>query len=213
MTKPLTMTKIMIFFSVLAFILAVVFWLDGGESAIEPAMKIIALPAIYIVSRFVVIPLIIRIEKTSKPEHAKAGIMILDVAILITTLYAIADMTSIYMAKEGWIAASLSDETHERFNGIYMGIIFIVMGNYMPKIIAPLTENGCNPARHQAFQRQVGWLFVLTGILYVVVWLALTPELANIIATSALGLCFLLVIPRSVYYMIKSARSKKPVDT
>jgi hypothetical protein len=60
-----------------------------------------------------------------------------------------------------------------------LGAFFVVTGNAMPKTLTPLSALQCDAARVQAFQRFAGWTWVLTGLAFAIVWLALPVDLAK----------------------------------
>jgi len=61
----------------------------------------------------------------------------------------------------------------ERGIGIVLGLVVILYGNEIPKILVPMDKAG-DPARKQALQRFAGWVMVLGGIGYALAF-ALVP--------------------------------------
>jgi len=67
-----------------------------------------------------------------------------------------------------------------RYFGIFMGLLMLVSGNALPKLVYPETA-GARAAR------VAGWLLVLGGLAVVALWIWM-PEASRILATSATGL-------------------------
>ena len=64
---------------------------------------------------------------------------------------------------------TISDEWSIRFGMLSSALVLIVVGNGLPKKIEP----GCSRTRGLAIQRLLGWIFVITGLIAAVVWLAM----------------------------------------
>jgi len=60
-----------------------------------------------------------------------------------------------------------------------LGIFFVFTGNAIPKTLRPLAGLPEDAARVQAFQRFVGWTWVLTGLAFAIAWLVLPIKLAE----------------------------------
>lgn len=76
----------------------------------------------------------------------------------------------------------------QRATMILVGAYFVVTGNTMPKMLVPLSSLQCDGSRAQAFQRTAGWIWVLSGLVFVVSWLALPIALARPVSlTTMLG--------------------------
>jgi hypothetical protein len=61
---------------------------------------------------------------------------------------------------------------------VFTGAFFVFSGNAMPKRLAPLSGQ-CDGARTQAFQRFVGWTWVLMGGAFSLAWLVLPVDVAK----------------------------------
>jgi hypothetical protein len=76
-----------------------------------------------------------------------------------------------------------------RSTGVLIGAFLAMLGNVMPKRL-PRLSSMCDGARQQAFQRLVGWTWVLCGIGSVIAWLALSIDAAEtagmVLAVSAM---------------------------
>ena len=83
-----------------------------------------------------------------------------------------------------------------RFTMASFGILLVVVGNAMPKTLQPLARMTCDVAAVQAFQRFAGWTWVLTGLGYTFVWLALPLTIAKPISLAVLLTGMLMVVAR-----------------
>jgi hypothetical protein len=76
-----------------------------------------------------------------------------------------------------------------RATNVFVGVLLVVMGNDIPKQLAPLTA--CND---QPQQRLAGWAWVLTGFGYAVAWIALPVEVADPVTTALVVSCMLVTV-------------------
>ncbi|MEZ5920864.1 MAG: hypothetical protein R3C60_05875 [Parvularculaceae bacterium] len=76
------------------------------------------------------------------------------------------------LARIGEASGALTNEWSARIAGAAIGVTLAITGNAVPKLVRPLSEQICNPARRQDAERFVGWIFVLGGALYALQWLA-----------------------------------------
>jgi len=60
-----------------------------------------------------------------------------------------------------------------------VGGFLVFTGNAIPKTLIPLAALQCDASRAQAFQRLVGWTWVLTGLALALSWLVLPVTLAE----------------------------------
>ena len=70
-----------------------------------------------------------------------------------------------------------------RSTGVLIGAFLVMLGNVMPKNLPPLSSMRCDGARQQAFQRLVGWTWVLCGLASTIAWLALSIDSAETATT------------------------------
>ncbi len=96
----------------------------------------------------------------------------------------------------------------ERFWGIGMGALVVISGNILPKILSPLVEQHCSPAKTQSLQRFAGWSFVLAGIAYAIVWIVLPVAQAGSVATLILFTSVVLVVLRCGWVFATSRRER-----
>lgn len=75
-------------------------------------------------------------------------------------------------------------------------------------MLVPLSASACDVARMQAFQRLAGWTWVLTGLAYSVLWLALPVGVAKPASTLALGVGMLIVAVPTVSFSWRRASSR-----
>ena len=75
----------------------------------------------------------------------------------------------------------------KRAVAMIFGVILIVTGNLLPKLVLPLSAQRRDPVRAKAAERIAGWILVLAGILYITVWF-LTPPADAMLISSAIGL-------------------------
>jgi hypothetical protein len=66
-----------------------------------------------------------------------------------------------------------------RSTGVLIGAFLVMLGNVMPKNLPPLSSMDCDGARQQAFQRLVGWTWVLCGLASTIAWVALSIDSAE----------------------------------
>jgi hypothetical protein len=98
------------------------------------------------------------------------------------------------LAENMW---GLSDAAQDRMTGVAMGLVLVVMGNYLPKRLQPLSQEQCDPAKVQASHRFAGWSLVLGGLLYVFAWLILPLSYAGYAAVAAGAGSVIIVLLRS----------------
>ena len=94
----------------------------------------------------------------------------------------------------------------KRFVGVMLGVVLILMGNVMPKKLAPLDIQRGRAAKTQATQRFVGWLFVVAGLLYAAVWMMVDLEKTAMATMLTFPVaCLLIVVARMVYVRATAA--------
>lgn len=98
-------------------------------------------------------------------------------------------------------------EFFDRGLGVLSGLVLLLLGNMMPKVLAPLTANRCAPAQVIAIQRFSGWIFVLDGIVCIFASLALPLDLGQDVSMIATIVTLLLVAVRYAWAFAAPARS------
>ncbi len=86
----------------------------------------------------------------------------------------------------GLIDRSLADVVATRWTNVFAGGYFVLRGNALPKVLMPLPDLGPGAEAMQALQRRTGWIFVLAGLAYIVLWLVLPLHLAEPIGVAVI---------------------------
>jgi hypothetical protein len=81
---------------------------------------------------------------------------------------------------------TIPDNWSTRFGMIASALVLIVIGNGLPKKI----ESGCTRTRSLAVQRLLGWTFVVTGMVALVIWLATPMAYARAAGLSLYAIAF-----------------------
>tara|TARA_R110000782_G_scaffold19028_5_gene51622 strand:+ start:1556 stop:2158 length:603 start_codon:yes stop_codon:yes gene_type:complete len=84
----------------------------------------------------------------------------------------------------------------QRGLGVGTGLILMLTGNAMPKILGHRGGGDCAPARAEALKRFAGWALVIAGIVYVAAWVALPIRPAAGVSTVATVLALVLILAR-----------------
>jgi hypothetical protein len=97
-------------------------------------------------------------------------------AIILASLLLLGS-TSVRFAKE---LELFDGDLAKRIVGVNIGLMLMILGNYMPKKMFGTTES-CSNSREcsSSIQRFMGWTFVLGGILYALAWLTLDLDQAG----------------------------------
>jgi hypothetical protein len=85
-----------------------------------------------------------------------------------------------------------------RVGMVTIGLLLAFIGNSIPKTLAPLSEVRCDPSKHQAFQRWSGWVWLIAGLGYAVVWLVAPLDVAAPLSMLVVGVAMALVLARLV---------------
>jgi hypothetical protein len=103
------------------------------------------------------------------------------------------------LAKVATALGAIPDaDVSRRVTMAILGIFFVFMGNAFPKMLTPLSQLTCDPAKVQAFQRFTGWTWVLTGFPFAFVWIVLPLDVAKPLSMLILLSGMLLVALRVV---------------
>jgi hypothetical protein len=108
----------------------------------------------------------------------------------------------------GSISATLAKELQifdsdfvKRIVGVNIGLMLIVLGNYMPKKVFGTTEScSRNNGKSNSIQRFMGWTFVLGGLLYSLAWLTLDLDQAGFAIMFAFPVAIAITIAARVAY-------------
>jgi hypothetical protein len=90
--------------------------------------------------------------------------------------------------------------------GLVIGGMFVVIGNFMPKM-RPLATAGLDPARIRGAERFAGWLMVLAGVACGALFV-LTPLEQARRASSIVGICAIVPIASHWAWLAKNGRIK-----
>ncbi len=91
---------------------------------------------------------------------------------------------------------------------VVAGVFLVVTGNAIPKSLTPLSIQRSDPARVQAFQRFAGWTWVLIGLAFALVWVALPVKVAHSVSYPLL-LGGILVIRVQTFRLCRMPRTEK----
>ncbi len=106
--------------------------------------------------------------------------------------------------------ALLGESATERGMGIVMGGLLVLVGNVMPKMLKPLAEMRCDPAKLQSLQRSAGWIFVLAGLGYALSYVLLPVDRAALVSSLFAVAAIALVAPRLVWLYLRRRTPPKP---
>ncbi len=101
-------------------------------------------------------------------------------------------------AEAAGLLGSAGGDVVRRAYGVGVGLVLVIIGNFMPKRLEPMLEKRHSPAAIQSLQRFSGWTFVVAGIGYAGAWLTLPIGPANIVSTIICAGAVVLVIGRWV---------------
>jgi hypothetical protein len=89
-------------------------------------------------------------------------------------------------------------ERPQRLAMAVVGAFFVFTGNALPKTLMPLSARQCGEATSQALQRFMGWTWVLMGLAFSAVWLALPIDAAKPVSIAAIAAGAIAVATRVV---------------
>ena len=92
----------------------------------------------------------------------------------------------------------LGEEASQRTIQVAIGLLLVFVANRAPKTLEPLRDR-CDPGAVQSLQRFSGWMLVVGGLGYAVVWLVAPIDHARISAIAILATCVLIVLARVVW--------------
>jgi len=72
-----------------------------------------------------------------------------------------------------------SEDLSHRVSMVILGLLVAFGGNGIPKMLTPLEQLRCDPARVQALQRRAGWTFVFSGLAFSAAWIVLPIAVAD----------------------------------
>jgi hypothetical protein len=126
----------------------------------------------------------------------------LPVSSMLGFLGLVAVMSAIAIGKE---TGAIENDIAKRGVGIILGLILIAAGNLLPKFRL-FDAPGRDPAQTLAAERFAGWVFVITGTAYVIIW-ALAPMSSVRLVSSIVGLTSFALV---AFDLIRRAIATKP---
>ncbi|MFG0298050.1 MAG: hypothetical protein ACF8K1_00395 [Phycisphaerales bacterium JB047] len=183
--------------------MAIVLWPDNSERSLALLITVAAFAAVWLLSR-----LLAKRKgcdwSTSKARREIVGSIIMASLILLGASIAIALRD----------AGAIEGDLLKRFVGVVIGAVLVVMGNAMPKKLAPTDCNGCrttNHARAQKLQRFMGWTFVLAGLIYMGIWITIDLDMTGTAVLFAFPAAIAIIILARLA-TLRNARSKERLD-
>lgn len=115
-------------------------------------------------------------------------------------LFAAAILAASYSLKAAAAAGIIGDnDLAKRLTMVIVGAWFVVTGNALPKTLTPLSVMQCDGARAQALHRFLGWTWVLTGLTFAGVWLALPIDTAESVSMAVIATSIVTVLARLMW--------------
>lgn len=183
--------------------MAIVLWPENSSRSLALLITVAAFAGVWLCSR-----LLAKRKgcdwSTSKARREIVGSIIMALLILLGASIAIA------MRDAGTIEGDLS----KRFVGVIIGAVLVVMGNAMPKKLAPLdcnTRCAADPIRAQRLQRFMGWTFVLAGLIYMGIWITIDLDKTGTAVLFAFPAAIAIIILARLA-TLRNARSKERLD-
>lgn len=99
-------------------------------------------------------------------------------------------VTGALMVTAATTLEAIPEDWSTRFGMIASALVLIVIGNGLPKKIEP----GCSRSRGLAVQRLLGWTFVVTGLVALVVWLSVPMAFARVVGFSVYGIAVVFTV-------------------
>jgi uncharacterized membrane protein YeiB len=86
---------------------------------------------------------------------------------------------------------------------IIIGLYLAATGNSLPRLLPPVSAMQGNAARAQAFQRLLGWTWVVFGLGFAIAWLVLPIDAAGPVSVALVAAAFIVT-------MVQVIRLRKP---
>ncbi len=115
---------------------------------------------------------LLRAESTVDARTAISG------AVIVSSWVAASLLAGKLAGTLGTIEPSLADAIAIRWANFLVGGYFVLCGDRLPKVLTPLSDLRGDPANIQTLQRRTGWILILAGLAYAVLWLFLPIRLA-----------------------------------
>jgi hypothetical protein len=99
-------------------------------------------------------------------------------------------------------------DSGQRVTMMMLGLVLVVQGNAMPRMLPPLSSMPCDGARVQAFQRFAGWTWVICGLGFATAWLVLPSDAAQPVSVSLIAGAVLV----TVVQILRLRRTRQPAS-
>jgi len=151
--------------------LGVLNWYFKPEAALTGIIGVAAMPVIWFVVAYI-------LKKRSLSEHTDDERRFFTRSVIVAGVI-LAGSQSIKLFK---VLGNHDIAALDRIWGITLGIVLIILGNLIPKILSPLTAKRCGPSTATSVQRFAGWALVLAGVGWTIAWIVLPIKLADNVA-------------------------------
>ncbi|VAV96726.1 hypothetical protein MNBD_ALPHA06-1259 [hydrothermal vent metagenome] len=101
------------------------------------------------------------------------------------------------------IYQALAPSMSERINSVALGLVLIIMGNYLPKMLQPIKQDKVAAQTGQEMRRFAGWTFVITGFAYALISMFAPIATASTLATYSVILGLAIIAIRFIWIKIE----------
>jgi len=172
-TRPFTF-HVALTITVLVVVMGAVSWYAQPERAPAWITAMLVLPVVWGIG-WLVRRQTVLLEGEDTTRRATVAI---STGIIFGGLMILAGLTRSVLAGR-LLPAELLSGVEQRIIMVLVGAYLVFTGNTMPKMLVPLSSVQCDGSRAQAFQRTAGWVWVLSGLVFVVSWLTLPVHIAR----------------------------------
>ena len=102
-----------------------------------------------------------------------------------TAILAALVIMTLFAAGIGKEMGFIENDTAKRISGVVFGLLVILFGNILPKLVSPLGSDAEAAGRSRAADRIAGLVLVLTGLAVVAIWLAVPADSAMLASAMA----------------------------
>ena len=129
-------------------------------------------------------------------------------AVVFASLMFVAALGSRLATELGLGSEAVLSELSKRVTMALTGMFFVLTGNAVPKTLTPLSAGQCaDPARAQAFQRFMGWTWVLTGLSFAAAWLTLPLDIAKPVSITCM-VAGMAIVVTGIVRLVRSPRQR-----
>ncbi|MGJ8636628.1 MAG: hypothetical protein ACSHX5_07265 [Phycisphaerales bacterium] len=105
----------------------------------------------------------------------------------------------------------IDQDMTKRISGVLIGVMLICMGNYMPKKLTQQSGScGCGTRKSASLQRFMGWIFVIAGTLYAIVWIVFDLDRAEVAIMFTFPAAIALIVVVRMMYLRMSRTQPLP---